>query len=55
MQEHGRDVVALNCGTGMDMERARPGGGPVSQGDGLPVDGAAERGAAEAGEYEGGV
>jgi 5-methyltetrahydrofolate--homocysteine methyltransferase len=23
MQEHGADVVALNCGTGMDMERAR--------------------------------
>ena len=23
MQEHGADLVALNCGTGMDMERAR--------------------------------
>jgi 5-methyltetrahydrofolate--homocysteine methyltransferase len=23
MQEHGSDIVALNCGTGMDMERAR--------------------------------
>jgi 5-methyltetrahydrofolate--homocysteine methyltransferase len=23
MQEHGADVVALNCGTGMDMQRAR--------------------------------
>lgn len=23
MEEHGADVVALNCGTGMDMERAR--------------------------------
>src|SRR5205814_8869126 len=23
MQEHGADVVALNCGTGMDVERAR--------------------------------
>jgi 5-methyltetrahydrofolate--homocysteine methyltransferase len=23
MQEHGADVLALNCGTGMDMERAR--------------------------------
>ena len=23
MQEHGADIVALNCGTGMDMERAR--------------------------------
>ena len=23
MQEHGVDIVALNCGTGMDMERAR--------------------------------
>jgi len=23
MQEHGADVIALNCGTGMDMERAR--------------------------------
>jgi 5-methyltetrahydrofolate--homocysteine methyltransferase len=23
MQEHGADVVALNCGTRMDMERAR--------------------------------
>jgi 5-methyltetrahydrofolate--homocysteine methyltransferase len=23
MQEHGADVVALNCGTGMDMERAK--------------------------------
>jgi 5-methyltetrahydrofolate--homocysteine methyltransferase len=25
MQEHGADIVALNCGTGMDMERARQG------------------------------
>ena len=23
MQEHGTDIIALNCGTGMDMERAR--------------------------------
>ena len=23
MQEHGADIVALNCGTGMDMLRAR--------------------------------
>jgi 5-methyltetrahydrofolate--homocysteine methyltransferase len=23
MQEHGADIVALNCGTGMDMGRAR--------------------------------
>ncbi len=23
MMEHGADIVALNCGTGMDMERAR--------------------------------
>jgi 5-methyltetrahydrofolate--homocysteine methyltransferase len=23
MQEHGADIVALNCGTRMDMERAR--------------------------------
>ncbi len=23
LQEHGADIVALNCGTGMDMERAR--------------------------------
>jgi 5-methyltetrahydrofolate--homocysteine methyltransferase len=23
MQEHGADIVALNCGTGMDMQRAR--------------------------------
>jgi 5-methyltetrahydrofolate--homocysteine methyltransferase len=23
MEEHGADIVALNCGTGMDMERAR--------------------------------
>src|ERR1035437_9316681 len=23
MQQHGADIVALNCGTGMDMERAR--------------------------------
>ena len=23
MVEHGADIVALNCGTGMDMERAR--------------------------------
>ena len=23
MQEHGADIVALNCGTGMDMDRAR--------------------------------
>ena len=23
MEEHGAHIVALNCGTGMDMERAR--------------------------------
>ena len=23
MEEHGANIVALNCGTGMDMERAR--------------------------------
>jgi len=23
MQRHGADIIALNCGTGMDMERAR--------------------------------
>ncbi len=23
MEEHGADIVALNCGTGMDMARAR--------------------------------
>ena len=26
MEENGADIVALNCGTGMDMERARAGG-----------------------------
>ena len=30
MQEHGADIVALNCGTGMDMERARAGGAALS-------------------------
>jgi 5-methyltetrahydrofolate--homocysteine methyltransferase len=26
MEEHGAHIVALNCGTGMEMERARRGG-----------------------------
>ena len=31
MEEHGAHIVALNCGTGMDMERARDAVDPLSR------------------------
>ncbi len=37
MQEHGADIVALNCGTGMDMERARHAVVRYVQVTGLPI------------------
>src|SRR3954449_12072226 len=37
MQEHGVDIVALNCGTGMDMGRARDAVARYRQVTGLPV------------------
>jgi len=37
MQESGADVVALNCGTGMDMERGARGPGPLPPRHRLPV------------------
>ena len=37
MQEHGADIVALNCGTGMDMERARQAVDRYQQATDLPV------------------
>jgi 5-methyltetrahydrofolate--homocysteine methyltransferase len=37
MQEHGADIVALNCGTGMDMERARTAVERYRKTTGLPV------------------
>jgi len=37
MQEHGADIVALNCGTGMDMERARQAVLRYLQVTGLPI------------------
>ena len=37
MQERGAHVVALNCGTGMDMNRAREAVGRYRQATGLPV------------------
>jgi len=37
MQEHGADIVALNCGTGMDMERARHAVIRYLQVTGLPI------------------
>ena len=37
MEEHGADIVALNCGTGMDMERARQAVVRYKQVTGLPV------------------
>src|SRR5947209_6080185 len=37
MQERGADVVALNCGTGMDMERARQAIERYKRVTGLPV------------------
>jgi 5-methyltetrahydrofolate--homocysteine methyltransferase len=37
MEEHGADIVALNCGTGMDMERARQAVGRYRQVTALPV------------------
>src|SRR5436189_1524094 len=37
MQEHGADIVALNCGTGMDMKRAREAVIRYQQATSLPV------------------
>ncbi len=37
MQEHGADIVALNCGTGMDMQRARQAVIRYQQATHLPV------------------
>ena len=37
MQEHGADIVALNCGAGMDMERARQAVGRYKRVTALPV------------------
>ena len=37
MQEHGADIVALNCGTGMDMPRAREAIARYKEATGLPV------------------
>jgi len=37
MEEHGADIVALNCGAGMDMERARQAVGRYRQVTALPV------------------
>ena len=37
LEEHGADVVALNCGTGMDMERAREAVSRYKKVTGLPV------------------
>jgi 5-methyltetrahydrofolate--homocysteine methyltransferase len=37
MEEHGADIVALNCGTGMDMERARQAVLRYQKTTGLPV------------------
>ena len=37
MGEHGADIVALNCGTGMDMERARQAVRRYKDATGLPV------------------
>ena len=37
MEEHGADIVALNCGTGMDMERARQAVVRYKQATALPV------------------
>jgi 5-methyltetrahydrofolate--homocysteine methyltransferase len=37
MEEHGADIVALNCGTGMDMERARQAVLRYQQATSLPI------------------
>ncbi|HEY5220011.1 MAG TPA: homocysteine S-methyltransferase family protein, partial [Gemmatimonadaceae bacterium] len=37
MESHGVDIVALNCGTGMDMERAREAVQRYKHATGLPV------------------
>jgi 5-methyltetrahydrofolate--homocysteine methyltransferase len=37
MEEHGADIAALNCGTGMDMERARQAVERYKKAAGLPV------------------
>ena len=43
MEENGAHIVALNCGTGMDMPRALHGGGAIQERDQPAGDGAAER------------
>ena len=53
MQEHGADIVALNCGTGMDMERAREASNATSGVTDLPVMAQPNAGPAEAGRHEG--
>ena len=55
MQEHGADIAALNCGTGMDMERARQAVERYRKVVEPARDGAAERRPAQAGEYESGL
>jgi 5-methyltetrahydrofolate--homocysteine methyltransferase len=37
MQEHGVDIVALNCGSGMDMERAEQAVARYRKVSGLPI------------------
>jgi len=37
MEEHGAHIVALNCGTGMEMERARMAVGRYKSVTSLPV------------------
>jgi 5-methyltetrahydrofolate--homocysteine methyltransferase len=37
IEEHGADIVALNCGTGMDMERAREAVARYRKATGLPL------------------
>ena len=55
MQEHGADIVALNCGTGMDMERARQAVERYRKVVEPARDGAAERRPAQAGGHESGL
>ena len=53
MEEHGAHVVALNCGTGMDMERARDAVAALPRRHQPAGHGPAERRPAQAGEHEG--
>ena len=52
MEEHGAHIVALNCGTGMEMERARDGGGALQERNQPAGDGSAECRKAAAGKHE---